>query len=44
MYGDKLEKKEKWLNYGIVGVGGLCAVSGTWVAMIDLMRVVAERS
>lgn len=32
------------MNYGIVGVGGVCAVSGTWVAMVDLMRAVAEGS
>ena len=38
LYGGELEKKEKLVNYFIVALGLICAVSGTYTSVHDLLQ------
>lgn len=38
LYDGKLDDKEKFLNHFVLGLGGFCAVSGTWTAVEELLK------
>lgn len=37
LYGEELEQHEKYTNYLVLALGGICAVSGTWTAVEQLL-------